>query len=266
MKVQLFQFNLAHGNAKANQDKIESLFSKNLESDTDVAVLPEMWNNSYALEQLSTLSDDDLKESLSFIQKLSRAYNVTIVAGSVSNKKKGNTFNTAFTVNAQGELIYQYDKVHLVPMLDEHLYLTGGETVPYVFNLNEQVHASQIICYDLRFPEIARHPSIEGADILFYVAEWPMARLNHWRTLLQSRAIENDIFVIACNSCGFEKDGGTEYAGHSLVINPNGEILAEAGTEEEVLTVDINLDEVKQQRQNIPVFDNRRPHLYKYDQ
>ena len=61
MKVQLFQFNLAHGNAKANQDKIESLFSKHLESDTEVAVLPEMWNNSYALEQLSTLSDDDLK-------------------------------------------------------------------------------------------------------------------------------------------------------------------------------------------------------------
>ena len=265
MKVQLFQFNLVHGNAKANQNKIEALFSEHLENDTDVAVLPEMWNNSYALEQLSQLADDELKQSLTFIQQLCKKYQVTIVAGSVSNKKEGNTYNTAFTVNAEGELIYQYDKIHLVPMLDEHLYLTGGEKVPYLFSLSDQVKASQIICYDLRFPEIARHPAVEGADILFYVAEWPMARLNHWRTLLQSRAIENDIFVVACNTCGYEEDGSTEYAGHSIVINPNGEILAEAGTQEEILTVELNLDEVKQQRKNIPVFDNRRPHLYQHD-
>ena len=83
--------------------------------------------------------------------------------------------------------------------------------------------------------------------------------------MLQSRAIENDIFVVACNTCGYEKDGSTEYAGHSIVINPNGEILAEAGTQEEILTVELNLDEVKQQRKNIPVFDNRRPHLYQHD-
>ena len=144
-------------------------------------------------------------------------------------------------------------------MLDEHLFLNGGQEVPYAFQLARNVKASQIICYDLRFPEIARHPAVNGADILFYVAEWPKARLNHWRTLLQSRAIENDSFIVACNSCGFEKDGGTEYAGHSMVINPNGDILAEAGEQEETLTVDINLAEVTKQRENIPVFENRKP-------
>lgn len=263
LKLQLFQFNITPADTKANEAKIEALFSKYLEKDTDVAVLPEMWNNSYALDQLSDLADQNLQSSLSFIQTLSKKYQVTIVAGSVSNQKENNIYNTAFTVNSDGRLIYQYDKIHLVPMLDEHLFLTGGENVPYPFELDEDVTASQIICYDLRFPEIARFPAVEGASILFYVAEWPKARLNHWRTLLQSRAIENDIFVVACNSCGFEQEGGTEYAGHSMVINPNGEILVESSDQEAVLTVEIDLNEVATQRQNIPVFKNRKPDLYR---
>lgn len=265
MKIQLFQFNLQPADTKANQNKIESLFSDQLDSDTEIAVIPEMWNNSYALEELHNLADKDLKENLPFIQKLSQKYHVTIVAGSVSNSRNNHVYNTTFTVDKNGELLYQYDKIHLVPMLDEHLFLNGGEKVPYAFQLTPEVKASQIICYDLRFPEIARHPAVNGADILFYVAEWPKPRLNHWRTLLQSRAIENDIFVIACNSCGFEKEDGTEYAGHSMVINPNGEIIAEAGEKEEVLTVDIDLSEVETQRKNIPVFENRKPALYQYD-
>ncbi|GEP84656.1 hydrolase [Staphylococcus piscifermentans] len=265
MKIQLFQFNIQPAETKANQKKIEALFSEQLDSDTEIAVIPEMWNNSYALDKLEQLADQDLQENFPFIQKLSQQYNVTIVAGSVSNSRNQQVYNTAFTVSNTGELLYQYDKIHLVPMLDEHLFLNGGQEVPYAFQLTPNVKASQIICYDLRFPEIARHPAVNGADILFYVAEWPKARLNHWRTLLQSRAIENDSFVVACNSCGFEKDGGTEYAGHSMVITPNGEILAEAGEQEETLTVDINLAEVTKQRENIPVFENRKPSLYKYD-
>ena len=256
MKIQLFQFNLQPADTKANQNKIESLFSDQLDSDTEIAVIPEMWNNSYALEELHNLADKDLKENFPFIQKLSQKYHVTIVAGSVSNSRNNHIYNTAFTVDKNGELLYQYDKIHLVPMLDEHLFLNGGEKVPYAFQLTPEVKASQIIGYDLRFPEIARHPAVNGADILFYVAEWPKARLNHWRTLLQSRAIENDIFVIACNSCGFEKEDGTEYAGHSMVINPNGEIIIEAQTEEAILEKTIDISAIEVQRISIPTLND----------
>ena len=84
------------------------------------------------------------------------------------------------------------------------------KTVPEPFALSSGALATQIICYDLRFPELLRYPSREGAQIAFYVAEWPTSRLNHWRSLLQARAIENDIFIVACNGTGH--DGNTEYA------------------------------------------------------
>ena len=127
--------------------------------------------------------------------------------------------------------------------------------------METQFLATQIICYDLRFPELLRYPSREGAQIAFYVAEWPTSRLNHWRSLLQARAIENDIFIVACNGTGH--DGNTEYAGHSMVINPNGDILDELNREEDTISVDINIQEVSRQRDAIPIFRNLKPHLYK---
>ena len=94
-----------------------------------------------------------------------------------------------------------------------------------------------------------------------FVAQWPTPRLNHWRVLLQARAIENDMFVIACNGTG--NDGNTDYAGHSMIINPNGDILAELGQDEDTIAFNIDLNEVDVQRENIPVFKNLKPNLYK---
>ena len=85
--------------------------------------------------------------------------------------------------------------------------------------------------------------------------------MNHWRVLLQARAIENDMFVIACNGTG--NDGNTDYAGHSMIINPNGDILAELGQDEDTIAFNIYLNEVDVQRENIPVFKNLKPNLYK---
>ena len=145
-------------------------------------------------------------------------------------------------------------------MLDEPTYLEDGKAVPEPFPLSSGTQATQIICYDLRFPELLRYPARNGAQIAF-VAQWPTPRLNHWRVLLQARAIENDMFVIACNGTG--NDGNTDYAGHSMIINPNGDILAELGQDEHTIAFNIDLNEVDVQRENIPVFKNLKPNLYK---
>ncbi|MCD8842354.1 carbon-nitrogen family hydrolase [Staphylococcus arlettae] len=261
MNIQIFQLQIEPANVSTNEKKIQHWFEQNLNSETDVVVLPEMWNQGYALSQLDILADNDLQRSYNFIAQLAKMYQVDIVAGSVANKKDGKIFNTAFTVLKDQILINSYDKTHLVPMLDEPTYLTAGSTVPENFQLSSGVAVTQIICYDLRFPELLRYPARTGAKIAFYVAQWPAVRLDHWRALLQARAIENDIFIVACNSCG--DDGNTEYAGHSMVISPNGEIIAEASNLEKRVSVTLNISEVNQQRQNIPVFDNLRLDLYK---
>lgn len=99
-----------------------------------------------------------------------------------------------------------------------------------------------------------------GAEVLFVVAQWPAPRLAHWKALLISRAIENQCYVIACNRVG--QDPNNTFAGHSLVIDPWGEIIAEAGDSEQLLSADVNLELVKEIRKQIPVFTDRRTEFY----
>jgi omega-amidase len=96
--------------------------------------------------------------------------------------------------------------------------------------------------------------------VLVLPAEWPHPRLNHWRTLVQARAIEDQFFVIACNCIGESSE--TTFCGHSLVVDPWGELVCEAGEAETMLTVTINTDEANNARSKMPVLDDRRPHLY----
>lgn len=261
MKVQIYQLPIIFGDSSKNEIQITQWFEKNMNAEVDVVVLPEMWNNGYDLEHLNEKADNNLGQSFSFIKHLAEKYKVDIVAGSVSNIRNNQIFNTAFSVNKSGQLINEYDKVHLVPMLREHEFLTAGENVAEPFQLSNGTYVTQLICYDLRFPELLRYPARSGAKIAFYVAQWPMSRLQHWHSLLKARAIENNMFVIGTNSTGF--DGNTEYAGHSIVINPNGDLVGELNESADILTVDLNLNEVEQQRENIPVFKSIKLDLYK---
>lgn len=111
-------------------------------------------------------------------------------------------------------------------------------------------------CYDLRFPELYRRQVDAGAQVFVIPAAWPSARVAAWRTLLQARAIENQVFVIACNTAGTH--AGTEMGGNSAVISPMGEVLAEAGRGERTITIDIDLDDVATARAAFPVLADRR--------
>jgi omega-amidase len=142
--------------------------------------------------------------------------------------------------------------------MDEHLYLEAGEEKG-LFELDNRTFGG-VICYDIRFPEWIRAHTAKGAEALFVVAEWPAPRLSHWRSLLIARAIENQCFVIACNRSG--SDPNNEFAGHSMFIDPWGEVIAEAGANEELLSAVIELDLVKDIRKQIPIFEDRRPDLY----
>lgn len=266
MKVQLFQMEIIEGEVKQNESRINSLFEEKLDIDTEIVVIPEMWNTGYDLKNVAEKADIDLKRTFPFIQNLATKHQVNIIAGSVSNRRNNSIYNTAFAVSKTGELLYQKDKIHLVPMLDEHHYLTGGDEVPDVFEIND-IKASQIICYDLRFPEITRYPASQGANVIFYVAQWTTKNIDHWRTLLKARAIENGVYVIACNSVGrvnHKNHAGNTYAGHSMVIDPNGNIVEEGRDQEEIITAEIHLQKVIEQQKNIPIFKNLRPDVYKH--
>ena len=133
LKIQILQFNVERGNVEKNMQNIKTKFKQYLDKDTSVVVLPEMWNNGYALEELEQKSDKNLKDSSLFIKDLAHTFNVDIIAGSVSNIRENHIYNTAFAINKNGELINEYDKIHLVPMLREPDFLCDGHVVPEPF-------------------------------------------------------------------------------------------------------------------------------------
>jgi len=141
----------------------------------------------------------------------------------------------------------------LFPLMNEDMYLTPG-TGPVTF-ATPWGKVGLGICYDLRFPEFFLPYALDDISLVLLPAEWPHPRLHHWRTLLQARAIENQLFVAACNRVG--RSGETHFFGHSMVISPWGEVLLEAGEQEVLLTTEVDLDRVREARTRLPVLQSR---------
>ncbi len=212
------------------------------------------------LDQLEELADENGKATIPFLQGMAKKYKVNIIAGSIANKKNKGIYNSSYVMNREGELVYEYDKMHLVPMLDEPKFLNGGEKKGKVFEL-DGIKMGVIICYDLRFPELMRSLALQGAEVIHVVAQWPTARKEHWKYLQHARAIENQCYIVSANSSG--TCNGTDFAGESLVIDPLGKLVQSGPAEKEAtVTANIDLSNVIETRKNIPVFTSRVPHLY----
>ncbi|MFC4023406.1 carbon-nitrogen family hydrolase [Oceanobacillus longus] len=261
MKHVIYQMDIIPGDPEANRLKVGKWVKEIAQKEQpDIVVLPEMWTTAYTLEDLENYADTDGEPTTSFLQHLAKMYHINIIGGSIANMKNGKIYNTSIVVNREGELVYTYDKIHLVPMLDEPVYLTGGAEKVQVFEL-DGVKMGIIICYDLRFPELARKLALEGAEVMYVVAEWPTVRKDHWKALQIARAIENQFFVVSCNRIG--EYNNEDFAGTSMMIDPRGKILKVGSeTEEETLIESITLDLVKEIRKDVPIFKSRVPHMY----
>ncbi|WP_313771702.1 carbon-nitrogen family hydrolase [Neobacillus niacini] len=257
-KITCLQMDIAFGSPNKNYQNAEKLIDEAMTEKPDIIVLPELWTTGYDLTRLEQIADKDAGNTIRFLRNAAIKYQVHFVGGSVANQGESGVKNTLLIINKKGELVHSYSKLHLFKLMDEHLYLEAGDQEG-LFEL-EGLTFSGVICYDIRFPEWIRTHTAKGAEALFVVAEWPAARLTHWRALLIARAIENQCFVIACNRSG--SDPNNEFAGHSMIINPWGEVIAEAGANEEILSAEIELELVKDIRKQIPIFKDRRPDLY----
>jgi len=249
------------GNPDANYEKVTTLTKNIMQQDKKpkVIVLPELWTTGYAFNQIKTLASVEGKGPAKFLGKLAKKYGVWFVGGSVLASVSTGYVNRAQVINPSGNLVATYDKVHLFGLMNEDKYFVNGKKIT-IFDLDGTT-SSCLICYDIRFCELIKKIALSKAKLLFVSAEWPHPRLDHWRTLLRSRAIENQMYVIACNRVG--KTDKNIFFGNSMVINPWGEVIAELREEKEnIITVDIDLTMVEKIRKEIPIFDDRRPEVY----
>ena len=259
MKVTCIQMDMVLGNPDENFARAEQLIRQAMAGQLDVLVLPETWNTGFfPREGLEDLCDRDGHRVKERIGTLAKELAVNIVAGSVSNVRDGKVYNTAMVFDRQGNCIASYDKTHLFTPMGEDSYYTPGDHLCR-FTL-DGVSCGLIICYDVRFPELTRTLTVPGLDMLFVVSQWPNDRISHLHALVVARAIENQMFVACCNSCG--QANSTQYGGKSLVIDPWGQTLAQAGETQQILCADADMSVLEDIRNSIHVFRDRRPELY----
>ncbi|WP_226087847.1 carbon-nitrogen family hydrolase [Mesobacillus sp. S13] len=257
-KIACLQMDIAFGDPETNYKNAAKLIEQANGQKPDMIVLPELWTTGYDLDNLKTTAEEEAQAAKEFLKDAALKYDSHFIGGSVANKTEAGIENTLLVFDKDGAQAGTYSKLHLFKLMDEHLHLAAGKEKG-IFSLDGHKFAG-LICYDIRFPEWVRVHALQDVEAMFVVAEWPIQRLEHWRALLIARAIENQCFVIACNRAG--SDPNNTFAGHSMVINPWGEVIAEGGDDEEILIAEIDLDEVKDARSKIPIFTDRRPELY----
>lgn len=259
--IALVQTPIQLGDPEANVEHIHSLMEKAVAQTPkpDLLMLPEMWNTGYALEHIQDIADKHGEHSKGWLSSFAKQHDIFIIGGSIAEANGDQITNSMYVFDRQGEEIAKYSKIHLFCLMNEEKYLVPGQEL-VTFPMKDDFKAGVSICYDIRFPEMARSLALNGAKVLFVPAEWPHPRLHHWRTLLMARAIENQMYVVACNTVGVS--GETSFFGHSMIIDPWGEVVTEGGEGEEIVTGELSLSLVDEVRSRIPIFQDRRPEIY----
>ena len=257
MRVLACQLDIAWEDEVANCAEVRALLERAAPPPRSLVVLPEMFATGFSMN-LEETGGPEAAETESFLREVAMRHECTVAAGVVSgvvNDAGRRFFNEALVVSPSGEELARYRKMHLFTPAGEHEHYVPGEA-PVVFECGG-FRVAPFICYDLRFPEVFRRAVRMGADVFLVLANWPAARVSHWETLLRARAIENQAYVVGVNRTG--ADPQHDYPGGSVVVAPGGEVLAEAGPGECVLTADIDPAVVERFRREFPALRDMRP-------
>lgn len=262
-KLTLAQMDIQFGDPESNYEHAASLIARAAQAGSQLVLLPELWSTGYDLPNWAQLASPLEEGMFARLGKLAVRHKIA-VGGSLLEALDGRAYNTFVLYNASGRLAGCYRKVHLFRLMDEHLWLHPGDRLTLcpldLPGLDQPLQVGLAICYDLRFPEIFRRYALEGASLILLPAEWPAPRIQHWNTLVQARAIENQVFMAAVNRTGHSPSD--LFGGNSLTVGPGGEILAQGGESEALLTCIIDLDRVAEVRRTIPIMADRRPEVY----
>ena len=256
--ISLGQMHIIPDDVEQNIASFKQMSAQAAAEGSSVLVVPELWSTGYVLEQAEHFASEQDGGIYDVIRETAHEHNLTII-GSVLEKVANGVANSLSVIKPDGKISGVYRKLHLFRLFDEEKYLQQGNDL---LTLDMEWGATGFgICYDLRFPELFRRYSIQnGARVMILPAEWPLIRVNHWRSLLIARAIENQSFVIACNAAG--KSGETVFGGHSMIIDPWGEIIVEGDENPALLTATIDTQAIVDISTKIPVFDDVRGDIY----
>ena len=248
MNVVGLQFDIAWENKTANYEKVRQLVSQAAPGRDSLVVLPEMFATGFSMnaEAMAEMYGGPTEQ---FLSQLSREHGVYLVGGAALRGKDGRARNKALVFGPDGTLQAFYAKMRPFSPGGEPMHYTAGDR-PTVFGWGD-VKTAPFVCYDLRFPELFRQAAATHQPELFLViANWPEKRIQHWVRLLQARAIENQAYVLGVNRVG--TDPFYRYTGRSMIVDFNGDILAEGAGEERWIQAHLDLGVLRKYRQGLP--------------
>lgn len=256
-RIAVVQMHIVAGELQRNRRRMLELAQRALDSGARLLLLPELCTCGYDLPRLDDLAETLDGETAGRMAALAAQYRAYLAWG-MAERDGDRFYNTLALVGPDGRLRARYRKTHLIPLLHEPEYFAPGEEVVVV--PTEIGTLGLALCYDLRFPGLFRRMAAQGAEVFLVAAQWPAERLGHWRTLTEAAALHNLAYVVASTGVGVCL--GDALAGHSAVVSPWGERLAEAGDGEEILFATMDLTRVAEARDKLPVLQGQRPELY----
>ena len=256
-KAGAVQFDVKNGDVPGNLSVALGHLGDLAGQGASLGVCPEFFLTGFDNENMAQLMPA-VKEGLEQLSLFARKRSMA-VAGSLPEQKEGQIFNTLYFIDRDGEIKARYRKLHLFPLTgeDQH-YARGNEMVTADTSLGR---IGTMICYDLRFPELARHLFLDGARLFVVSAQWPLGRVAHWQALIRARAIENQAWFLCSDRTGIDPDG-LVFPGSSMIVDPDGNVTAQGDDSPGVIIADINMDLVDQVRATIPVGRDRRDDIY----
>ena len=247
MNLFAVQFDIAWEDKAANFRKVKALLESTPPVAGSLVVLPEMFGSGFSMNLAATRQGPERKDE-AFLAEIAREHGVFVAGGVVSSASAAMGRNEAVVFSPHGTLVARYTKIHPFSLGGEAQgHEAGSEIVTFAWG---DFVVAPFICYDLRFPEIFRAAALRGASLFVVMALWPVKRQQHWLTLLQARAIENQAYVVGVNRVGSEPN--FSYAGRSVVVDPHGVIIADAGEREHVLAAAIESEIVAAWRRDFP--------------
>ena len=256
MIVGACQFDIAWEDKGANHARVEALLDANPLPRGSLLALPEMFATGFSMD-VAQIDEGAGRASERFLAGLARERELHVLAGVVNRGGDARGRNEAVFFGPDGSERARYCKLHPFSYSGEAQHYAAGKGIVTFEWAGATV--APLICYDLRFPEAFRAAVRRGAQMFIVIANWPAPRETHWLTLLRARAIENQAFVVGVNRCGH--DPHLAYSGHSLIVDPRGEILADAGSGEGLARAEIDLSVLEAYRRSFPALADMRPDL-----
>ncbi len=256
MKTAFLQYAPEWENRQASRDKIQDIINCHSDKLQDCVLLAfcEMTLSGFTLNAESATSDDN---DHSFFAEIAERHNINVIYCGVENG-----YNTFFCVDPSGKILAKYQKCHLFSYAGENKSYRPGENMPRTFRINskgQELAISPAICFDLRFPYLFWNNAI-NTDMYIIPAAWPAARVEQWKALLKARAIENQSYVAGINRIGTEpgKSSPLQYAGGTMVFDPLGNCVMDAGSLEGIFTAEILPEFVQETRNRFPFIQERK--------